>query len=153
MISLPRRTQQWACSVPRGLLRFTHMTRGACILVIGAYLAVGGLGFVEVSCLCAERESCILPIAEACVVQPDPCGDCDDEGCPSMSEASCPCGPCIDLLIASSLHMDLPSAEPGPIAIGAIEQVPLVPTSAELSVSSPSGPSPPRLPTRPILRC
>lgn len=129
------------------------MTRGACILVIGAYLAVGGLGFVEVSCLCAERGNCILPIAEACVVQADPCADCDDEGCPSMSDASCPCGPCIDLLIASSLHLDLPSAEPGQIAIGAIKLVPSAPTSAELSGGSPSGPSPPPLPTLDILRC
>lgn len=130
------------------------MSRGACLLVIGAYLAVGGLGFVEVSCLCAERGNCILPLAEACVVQSDPCDDCDDDDvCPSMSEANCPCGPCIDLLIASSLHLDLPSAEPGPIAIGAIEQVPSAPASAELSVSSPSGPSPPHLPTRAILRC
>ncbi|GEM_PF-6232915 len=129
------------------------MTRGACILVIGAYLVVGGLGFVEVSCLCAEREGCILPIAEACVVQAEECGDCDDEGCPSMSSSHCPCGPCIDVLIASSLHLDLPPADAAPVIVGAAAQVVLHPATVESSWTTPTGPSPPSPRPLPVLRC
>lgn len=129
------------------------MTRGACLLVIGVYLAVGGLGFVEVACLCAEREACILPIAEACVVQADPCDDCDDEGCPSMSDSDCPCGPCVDLLIASSLLLDLPPAEAGPVVVDMQACTMPVPVAVEGPWRTPMGPSPPDLPPLPVLRC
>ena len=129
-----------------------RMTRTACIAVIGSYLAVGGLGFVEVSCLCAERQDCILPIAEACVVQADPCGDCEDEDCPSMT-AQCPCGPCIDLLIASSLVLDLPPSEAGPVVVDTLTCAMPAPVAVEGSWSTPPGPSPPsRGPLAP-LRC
>lgn len=129
------------------------MQRGACVVVILAYLAVGGLGFVEVSCLCHERDACILPLTEACTVQPKTCDDREDGDRSSVADRDCPCGPCVDLLIASSLLLDLPASEAGPVTVDAPGVDPLAPASCTVAWSTPAGPSPPAPRTLSVLRC
>ena len=128
------------------------MKRAATLVAVVAWLAAGGLGFVEVACIHRDCTECVLPIAQAC----DTCDDdCPDDECDSIRRSPCDCGPCVDLPIAASLLLDAsaPPPEGASLCVELPSTVPAPALSVQDDRACPAGPSPPLLAPPPVLRC